>query len=638
MKVPKPPTVDFETIGIEDRPLYPPAPVGVSIKYPGKKAKYYAWGHVTGNNCSWGEAKKALDKAWASKDGVLFQNGKFDVDVAEKHMGMPELPWDKVHDTLFLLFLDDPNQSELGLKPSATRLLGIAPDEQDAVGEWLIANQPIPNVKISRSKASDHYFGRYIAFAPGGLVGEYADGDTERTEAIFELLYPKTVERDMLGAYNRERELSRILLEIERLGIRVDLGRLREDVSIYVEWQSRVDAWIIKELKAPADINLNSGEQLIAAMIAAKKVDEDIMPRTPTGKFQTNKDALLVGVSDKVLLAMLKYRAGLKTCVGTFMGPWLAMAEMSNGYIYTQWNQTKSAEGAGSVGARTGRLSATWFMNMPKDFDPLWQHQDKNKPKCPLKGIPDLPQCRGYVIPYFDDHVLIDRDYSQQEPRILAHFDGGELMDKYNADPWIDFHDYAKAELAKMGKFYERKPVKNTNLGLIYGMGAAKLAERNNMSVVEAGELKKAILLLYPGLKDMYADAKSRAKNNLPVRTWGGREYYCEAPKMINGRMMEFSYKLPNALIQGSAADCTKTAIIRYWRAKKPGEYLLLNVHDQITCSVPKKTIKVSMESLRVAMEGVEFDVPMLSEGSWSDKSWADLIDFDKKGKVLYGN
>jgi DNA polymerase I-like protein with 3'-5' exonuclease and polymerase domains len=638
MKLPKPVTVDFETLGIMPRPFYPPAPVGVSVKYPGKKSKYYAWGHVTGNNCSWGEAKNALAKAWSCKDGVLFQNGKFDVDVAEVHMGMPELPWSSVHDTLFLLFLDDPNQTELGLKPSAQRLLGMAPEEQDAVAEWLISKQPVPGVKISKSKASDHYYGRYIAFAPGNIVGQYAEGDTDRTEKIFDLLYPKTVEREMIGAYDRERELSRVLLEMERVGIRVDLNRLYEDVGNYTVYQVMVDDWIIKTIKAPADINLNSGEQLIAAMIKSKKVDESVMPRTPTGKFQTNKDALLVGVSDKTLLAMLKYRAGLKTCVGTFMGPWLDMAEDSGGYIYTQWNQTKSSEGANAIGTRTGRLSATWFMNMPKDFDPLWQHQDPKKPKCPIKDLPDLPQCRGYIIPYKDDHVLIDRDYSQQEPRILAHFDGGELMDKYNENPWIDFHDYAKAELEKMGKFYERKPVKNTNLGLIYGMGVGKLAEKNDMSVEEAGELKKAILLLYPGLKEMYKDMKSRAAMNIPVKTWGGREYYCEPKKLINGRMMEFSYKLPNALIQGSAADCTKQAILEWWRRKDADEYLLLNVHDQITCSVPKRKIKAAMEKLRAVMEGIEFDVPMLSEGSWSDKSWADLIDYDKKGKVLYGN
>ena len=64
-KNPKPVTIDFETMGIEGRPKYPPIPVGVSIKYPGKKAKYWAFGHPTGNNCSFGEARSELAKACA---------------------------------------------------------------------------------------------------------------------------------------------------------------------------------------------------------------------------------------------------------------------------------------------------------------------------------------------------------------------------------------------------------------------------------------------------------------------------------------------------------------------------------------------------------------------------------------------
>ena len=73
MKQPKPATIDFETQGIEGRPKYPPIPVGVSIKYPGKKAKYWAWGHPTGNNCCWSDAAAELKKAWAYKEGLLFQ-------------------------------------------------------------------------------------------------------------------------------------------------------------------------------------------------------------------------------------------------------------------------------------------------------------------------------------------------------------------------------------------------------------------------------------------------------------------------------------------------------------------------------------------------------------------------------------
>jgi DNA polymerase I-like protein with 3'-5' exonuclease and polymerase domains len=638
MKQPKPVTVDFETFGIEGRPKYPPMPVGVSIKYPGKKPKYFAWGHPTGNNCCWSDGAAELKKAYAHKDGALFQNGKFDVDVAEVHFGLPIPAWDKIHDTMVLLFLDDPHQMELGLKPSATRLLGLPADEQDAVGEWLIANQPVKGVKISKSKSSEHYFGRYIAYAPGDLVGKYANGDVDRAEAIFNMLWKKTVDRGMLVSYDRERKLMPILLEMERQGLQMDHKRLADDVAIYNEWRAKIDAWIIKTLKADADINLDSGAQLVEAMANAGKADPDLLPKTPTGKFQTNKEALLQGVTDKVLLAVLKYRTQLNTCLNTFMQPWLATANASGGLIFTTWNQIKSPSGDHNVGTRTGRLSSTPnFQNIPKEFAAIFHHEAPTKklPKSPFKEVlPPLPKVRSYITP-FKGGVFIDRDYSQQEPRILAHFDGGALMDKYVENPWIDFHDYAKAELEKMGKFYDRKPVKNTNLGLIYGMGVGKLAERNGMTVEESSELKKAILMLYPGLKQMYSDMKLRARNKEPIRTWGGREYYCEEPKLIDGRIREFDYKLVNVLIQGSAADCTKEAIIRYHAEKHADAKIVLNVHDQVTVSVPKKILKPEMEVLRKCMESVEFDVSILSEGAISSTNWDELQDYDKKGKVL---
>ena len=644
MKMPKPNTVDFETHGIDARPHYPPVPVGVSIKKWGKKSRYYAWGHIEGNNCTWGEARAALIDAYNCADGVLFQNGKFDVDVAEVHMDVPIPPWDKIHDTQFLLFLDDPHQIELGLKPSAERLLGIPPEEQDAVGEWLIANQPIPGVKISRSKQSEHYFGRYIAYAPASLVGTYANGDVDRTEDLFRLLWPKTAEREMLDAYDRERRIMPILLEMERVGIAFDLERAARDLAIYEEWGAKVDAWIIKKIKAPADINLDSGDQVMAAMLASGVADEFACLKTPGGKISTSKESLLAGVNDKQLLGIMRYRAGLKTCVNTFLRPWVIEATRSGGTISTNWNQVKSPAGDSAVGTRTGRLSASRFMNMPKEFNPIFKHEAhdpkdaKKLPACPIKGLPSLPMMRGYITP-FKGHVLIDRDYSQQEPRILAHFDGGDLMETYQENPWIDFHDYAKAELENYGLFYDRKPVKNTNLGLIYGMGAPKLAVKNDMSVEEADLLKKAILKLYPGLAEMYKDMKRRARAQEPVRTWGGREYYCEDPKIVQGRLRTFDYKLVNVLIQGSAADCTKEAIIRFDDRKrelgKPEWKLILTVHDQLTASVPKRDRDAAMELLRQCMESVEFDVQMLSEGAWSETNWNDLIDYDKKGVKL---
>ncbi len=652
MKLPKPVVIDFETDKIVGRPNYPPKPVGVSIKPFGKKAVYYAFGHPTENNCTIEQATKALKAVWDSPDGLLFQNGKFDVDVAEVHLGLPLPAWDKIHDTMFLLFLDDPHQKELGLKPSAERLLNMPAEEQDAVGEWLMKHQPVEGVKISRSKNSEHYFGAYISKAPGNLVGKYANGDTIRTEALFKLLYKKTVDRGMLEAYNRERRLMPCLLDMERQGLPVNLTQLRKDVKLYNDWLEKLNWWVIKTIKASTSINLDSGDQLIQALIEAGKADADLMPKTATGKISTAKESLLLGVTDKVLLAVLKYRTQLNTCLHTFMMPWLAVAEQSKGLIFTNWNQVKAPKGADTAGTRTGRLSSTPnFQNIPNVFKPGFQHEEpdaKKKrllPKLPvaLKGLPPLPQIRGYVVP-FKGEVLLDRDYSQQEPRLLGHFDGGSLADKYNENPWIDLHDYAKDELAKAGKFYERKPVKNTNLGLIYGMGSALLAIRNDMTVKEAGDLKKAILGLYPGLKDMYKDMKFRAKNNIPIRTWGSREYYCEEAKLVKGRIREFDYKMINVLIQGSAADCTKEAIIRFYEAKKVVEEkynvtikLLLQVHDELVISIKKSLIKIGMNVLQTSMEELEgLDVPMLSEGTISFTNWAEMKNYDKKGVLVY--
>jgi DNA polymerase I-like protein with 3'-5' exonuclease and polymerase domains len=629
---PRPVCIDFETHGIAGRPDYPPVPVGVAIKWPGCEAIYYAWGHPTGNNCSREAAHIALQEAYDYPGGLLFQNAKFDIDVASAHFGLPIPEWSAIHDTMFLLFLDDPHQPNMSLKPSAERLLGLPPEEQDAVGNWLIEHQPVSGVKISAAKSSEHYFGRYICEAPGDLVGEYAKGDVDRTVALFELLWPKTRDRDMLGAYDRERQLMLILLDMERRGLPVNLEGLRSDCELYSDWHDRLTNWILQRLGADHTVNIDSSAQLLEAMKQASCVDINKMPLTATGKVQTSKDALLLGVTDKLLLAVMKYRTQLGTCLRTFMVPWLAAAEKSGGLIYTNWNQIRSREGGSAVGTTTGRLSSTPnFQNIPKAFPPIFAHELEDLPECPWDDLPPLPEVRSYVIP-FPGETFIDRDYSQQEPRILAHFDGGNLAKGYQENPWLDLHDYAKQELANAGKYYERKRVKTVNLGLMYGMGVGKMAAANDMTVAEATELKKAVLSLYPGLQDMYKDMRARARSNIPFRTWGGREYYCEPAKTIDGKYMEFDYKMVNGLIQGSAADCTKEAIIRYYNNKHPDAKIVLNVHDQITVSVPSCIVHSEMETLRACMESVEFDVPILSEGTISSQNWNELRTYDKKG------
>lgn len=101
---------------------------------------------------------------------------------------------------------------------------------------------------------------------------------------------------------------------------------------------------------------------------------------------------------------------------------------------------------------------------------------------------------------------------------------------------------------------------------------------------------------------------------------------------MVKGRIQEFDYKMVNVLIQGSAADCTKEAMIRYDEAREDDHLPILTVHDEMLAAVPRKDLARGMTMLRTAMESIEFDVPMLSEGTFSAANWEDLEDYDKKG------
>lgn len=668
-RIPHPTTVDTETFGIEGRPHYPPAPVGVSIKKWGKKPKYYAWGHVNGVNTHTKEqAIAALLEAYATPDGVLFHNAKFDLDVIETHLGIAPPPWHRVHETTFLLYLDNPHRRVVDLKSAAKQDLGWEPEERDVVADWLVQHQPVAGVRISPKPQGKEPYGKYIAYAPPDIVGPYANGDVARTEALFSHIYASVRDRDMLGAYDRERKLVPILLDMERTGIRLDLERLRQDVTLYGSVLSRCDAWVRKRLKLGPEVNLNSDRQLLRALEDAELVDTSKMGLTPKGQVKMDKAAIGAGVADKQLAGVLTYAAQLKTCVNTFMAPWLAVAEKSGGLIFTNWNQIRGTDGAG--GTRTGRFSSTPnFQNIPKEFAAIFSEEllaqaktilDKLRaralrataklmPKMPFP-LPPLPLCRGYIIPYKPGHTLISRDYSQQEPRILAHFEDGALQEQYQANPWIDYHDNAKFHLEQIfNRKFERKPVKNINLGIIYGQGVGSLAEKNGETVEATRKLRDAIYTLYPGLKAMNADMKTRAKANLPIRTWGGREYYCEPPRIADGRVQTFDYKMVNVLVQGSGADCTKEGILAFVSGAVEDDFLieagicalrqrdwflLLQVHDELVISCPKEDRAAAQEFLRVAMESVKFDVQILTEGSWSNANWASMVDYDKKGKI----
>jgi DNA polymerase I-like protein with 3'-5' exonuclease and polymerase domains len=635
-------SVDFETDAIESRPAYPPRPVGVAIhgkalkRLTGTAPGYFAWGHPIGNNVAENDARRLLQRLWSDPNvELVFHHAKFDLDVAETHLGLKLPSWHRFHDTLLLAFLEDPHSSHFGLKQLAERHLGIAPEERDRLRDWIVEN--VPEARAKRSA-----WGAYIAKAPGTIVAPYAFGDTTRTTALFERLFGSVVlRRGMTAAYDRERKLLPLLLGAERRGVPVDAPALRRDLPELRATLERADAWVRRRLKAPG-LDLDSKDDLADALDRAGVMSH--WSQTKTGKRSTSKASIADGLADRLLLGMLTYRGAFATIIRTFLEKWLTAAERSPDGLtaYVSWNQVRQshhASGEADAGARTGRLSSNPnFQNVPVETSPNYEAIQKlyNEEKL-AKLLPAFPLARRYIAAR-PGRLLIDRDYSQQELRILGHYEGGVLAEAYRADPWLDVHTWAQKMInMKLGTSFSRRPVKDVGFGLIYGMGLDKLAKKTSTDVETAKTLRTAYLDVAPGIKMLNAEFKRRAVAKLPIRTWGGREYFVEPPRIIEGRVRTFEYKLINQLIQGSAADCTKESIILLHEHPKWEADFVLTVHDENLAEADRANAKVQLLVMREAMEAVAFDVPMLSEGELG-RCWSELKEFDtaatrKKGK-----
>jgi DNA polymerase-1 len=581
--------LDFETEAIEgNTSKYPPKPVGLAIRESNSHEYYLT---------DWQAMRAACHEVWEQE--LLFHHSKFDVSVAMYWFGLP-MPRDplKVHDTQFLIFLHDPHADSLSLKPSAERILGEPPEEQDILKDWILRNVP---------GATKKNWGAFIAKAPVEIVELYALGDIGRTWRLFEKLYPLIREQGMLEAYQREQRLMPILYRAERQGLRVDTERLSKDIDLMDASIKSADARIHSILGCT--FNVDSDEELAQALDSAGAVTQ--WKLTPTGRRSMAKGALTSGVNNPELLALLLYRGGMSTCHGTFGVPWYNQAIASNGRVHPNWNQVRQEGYGGSEsfkGTRTGRLSC--------DKPNLTNPPGEMKAKAP-EGFMEIPMMRQYLLPE-EGHRWAKRDFSSQEIRILAHYEDGALMQAYRENPDLDPHEMARQMILNLtGIELQRKEVKIIGFSIIYGSGVTGLSQQLGTDYSRAHVLREAYMSALPGVRQLGNALRIRGRNNTPLRTWGGRLYLPEAPRLVNGVMRSFEYKLLNYLIQPSAADQTKQTVIDWDAVRPSSNVFLIAMHDEIDISVPEDDLIMDMKILKEVMNRDRFDVPMRSEGFW---------------------
>ena len=641
-KAPQVITCDFETHAIEPRPNYPPKPVSLALKWPDQREyKLMAWGHgdgtkSAGNNCIEKEARYEYKKARDSRYSMLFQNGSFDQDVVEAAWDIPLLPWERYHDTMFLLFLQDPHSPSLALKPCAERYLGIKPEEQDRMYEWIIAN--IPEAARKPSTA-----GAYIWRCPYQIVKPYHKGDLTRTLGLFNMLYPLVIDAGMLEAYQRELKLMPILLRNARRGMRIDVEGLERDTPIMRAGITKADEWLRRRL---GDINLDSPKQLGEALLSKGVVVD--FKRTARGQLSTSKKHLTIDkFADKKTYQVLTYRAQAETAVGTFMESWLDLVGKGDS-IFPEWSQVRASKNGGSdsKGARSGRIIGQRpnLLNLPKK----WKKAIVAGYVHPafIKGLPELPFIRSYALPH-KGKQWGRRDANQQEVRIFGHYEEGPVMQGFIENPRFDMHEGVRAAeeaalvAAGLRDSFDRDSAKGTVFGAFYGQGFKGLMELLKLPDDQEAVgrvIHKALHQAVPSIRMLSKQLEALAKdkspewpNGHPIKTWGGRLYYCEPPKYVEkfGRDMTWEYKLISYLIQGSGSDIIKESIIRYDEHPKRAEDMIVTVYDEIDIDLPlsAKGAKQEMTVLRDCMQSIELDIPMLSDGE-AGTSWGTLKEF----------
>lgn len=629
--IPKPAPFDFETNKIEPRPHYPPRPVGLALE-----RGYLAWDHPTENNATLAEGRRAaLEDLERSGGEAVFHNSAFDVSIFEEHLGVRFPDPEKVHDTLFLAFLSDPRATSLSLKPLAEARLGRKPKERDALRAWVLRHCYDKGKDSKRDP-----WGAHIAAAPGSLVGRYAGGDVAMTRQLFAKLYPEIERRGMLEAYRREQRCRPIFERMSVRGIRVDVERLRRDLRAWERAQAIRAEWVRKRLRVARGANvidgrgrlvesfIDSGSQLADALEAAGKVSHWVYTPPsksfPNGQRSTSRDNLIEVCTDAKLIEELRRYGVLQTYITTFARPWLSSAEANGGRVFPSFHQVRSTEEytAGFGGTRTGRPSSSSpnLLNVPRNQDD-----------------PQLPNMRHYLVPD-DGCVFLVRDYSQQELRILAHYEEGALLERYRRDPTVDAHELVRGLIREVtGLDIARRPVKDVNFGKLYGLGVPGLAKKLGCSIGEARDLVKAHEKALPDVKGLIKGITDLTKAGKPIVTWGGREYFVEEPKVVVNKhtrrpeLRDFHYKMLNYLIQGSAADCTKEAMVRLASALHRSSELVLQVYDELVVQCEVGRIDHEMKVLREAMESIEFDVPMLSDGKLGRKSWGQTVKYNDR-------
>ena len=441
---------------------------------------------------------------------------------------------------------------------------------------------------------------------PAMYVGPYAEADAELTLELWNYFSIKLSQEDLWGVANLELDLLPCLVDMTMRGVRVDVNRVERTRDSLLKREREV----LKELKRVA----GSGVEIWAAQSLAKSFDNLGIQYPKTEKGAPSFTKLFLQEHNHPVAKLIVEARNLNKTSGTFINSIMKHCH-ADGRIHSHVNQLRSDDG----GTVSGRISM----------------RNPNLQQIPARDPIYGPMIRSLFLPEEGDKWAAI-DFSQQEPRILVHYahvygktrgipleGASDFVEAYNNKPETDFHSLV-AEMANI----PRKQAKTINLGLIYGMGVNKMSDQLDISVDEAKGLVKQYHARVPFVKGLMTGVMNRLNDKSSggaLRSLEGRKCrfdmwepdtfamnkalpYKEAVDAYGPTTRlkrAYTYKALNRLIQASAADMTKKAMVNLY---KMGKLPMLQIHDELAMSVG--SLEEAQEIAKVMENAVPLEVP----------------------------
>ena len=577
--------IDTETTGLS----FKDRPVGLSIATPDGQKAYYAWGHESGGNThDIRDVRDWLERVQRDNPQLVFvmHNAPFDMRMLA-YVGIKIT--NRVEDTNIVAALLNELEPSFSLNALGNKYVGQGKSE-DALNEWCATHYGGPATRKAQAK---NYWRAHVS-----VVAPYAEDDAALTLALYDTLYPNIVRDDLTKIYDIETALLPILLKMHLVGVRVDTEKARrQKVEFAQRYETAHKTWV----DTYGDVNANSTQQL-AQLFSRLKLPFET---TEAGNPSIDKDFLKT-VTHPVAKQIIELRT-LKHYAGTFIDNYILDNVDDEGVIHGEFHALRNDR----YGTISGRFSSGGALNLQN---------------VPARDGELAPLIRGLFVPYYEDQRWVKFDYSQIEYRYLAHYAGGQLREAYRRDPTQDFHEMVAAMVG-----IERTPAKTINFGIVYGMGAKKLAASLNRPLDEA----QAILELYhgrlPEVRTIYERANRRANTRGWIRTWGQRLRRYAPDPMRPGSHLKAHTGL-NGLLQGSAADLIKYAMVRIGPLLDWSDSLLhLTVHDELDLSITPGDAGVrKVKEITEAMEDWDLTVPVRADCEVGD-DWGHLTEVDAR-------